>query len=550
MRSSLILLQLMVNLMSLVTTRRKVMQIAGTCVFSLCASVFAIGSAYAADPVKTEETLTFLNYRDLRDLNPHLYGGEMFAQEMLFEGLITLGNDGSYHPAVAESWTISPDGRTYTFKIRQGMTFSDGEKLDAYAVQKNFDALIDNKKRHTWLEMMRLLVSAKALDENTFEIKMREPYYPMLTELAVTRPFAFVSPKVMKDGKTKDGVTAFVGSGPWILKEHVVDQYSVFERNESYWGKKPAYKRVVVKVIPDNQTRILALEKGEADLIWGKNMVDADALNKYRNSDKFGIAVSSPTSTRQIVLNTGNEFLKDANLRRALQHATHKAAISQGVFHNLEPVADTLYSKTIPYCNVDLKTYEFDMKKAAQILKDAGYTRDGRRAPLMKDGKVVSLNLLYNSNSVPEKTIAEFLQSEFGKLGVQLSIRGEEEQSYRDNMKNGNFDMVFNICWGTPYDPQSSLAAMRQRVYGDYAAQLGLPDKAEIDKAITEILTSTDEARRQELYTFVLNHLHDDAVYIPITYETNKALFNKKVCGVGFLSNQYEVPFTDMYPVK
>ncbi len=550
MRNSLILLQLMVNLMSLVTTRRKVMQIAGTCVFSFCASVFAIGSAYAADPVKTEETLTFLNYRDLRDLNPHLYGGEMFAQEMLFEGLITLGNDGSYHPAVAESWTISPDGRTYTFKIRQGMTFSDGEKLDAYAVQKNFDALIDNKKRHTWLEMMRLLVSAKALDENTFEIKMREPYYPMLTELAVTRPFAFVSPKVMKDGKTKDGVTAFVGSGPWILKEHVVDQYSVFERNESYWGKMPAYKRVVVKVIPDNQTRILALEKGEADLIWGKNMVDADALNKYRNSDKFGIAVSSPTSTRQIVLNTGNEFLKDANLRRALQHATHKAAISQGVFHNLEPVADTLYSKTIPYCNVDLKTYEFDMKKAAQILKDAGYTRDGRRAPLMKDGKVVSLNLLYNSNSVPEKTIAEFLQSEFGKLGVQLSIRGEEEQSYRDNMKNGNFDMVFNICWGTPYDPQSSLAAMRQRVYGDYAAQLGLPDKAEIDKAITEILTSTDEARRQELYTFVLNHLHDDAVYIPITYETNKALFNKKVCGVGFLSNQYEVPFTDMYPVK
>lgn len=321
-------------------------------------------------------------------------------------------------------------------------------------------------------------------------------------------------------------------------------------RSLNAWGKKPAYKRVVVKVIPDNQTRILALEKGEADLIWGKNMVDADALNKYRNSDKFGIAVSSPTSTRQIVLNTGNEFLKDANLRRALQHATHKAAISQGVFHNLEPVADTLYSKTIPYCNVDLKTYEFDMKKAAQILKDAGYTRDGRRAPLMKDGKVVSLNLLYNSNSVPEKTIAEFLQSEFGKLGVQLSIRGEEEQSYRNNMKNGNFDMVFNICWGTPYDPQSSLAAMRQRVYGDYAAQLGLPDKAEIDKAITEILTSTDEARRQELYTFVLNHLHDDAVYIPITYETNKALFNKKVCGVGFLSNQYEVPFTDMYPVK
>ncbi|MDO5532495.1 nickel ABC transporter substrate-binding protein [Sutterella sp.] len=538
--------------MSIKFARRSVIKLLGTALFTLSAGAM-LGSytpAASAAPVADEETLTFLNYRDLRDLNPHLYGGEMFAQEMLFEGLVTLGNDGSYHPAVAESWTISPDGRVYTFKIRKGMTFTDGEVLDAYAVEKNFDALIDNKKRHSWLEMMRLLVSAKATDAETFVITMKEPYYPMLTELAVTRPFAFVSPKVMKDGKTKDGVTSFIGSGQWILKEHVIDEYSVFERNENYWGKKPAYKRVIVKVIPDNQTRILALEKGEADLIWGKNMVDADALNKYRDSDKFGIAVSDPTSTRQIVLNTNNEFLRDANVRRALQHATNKAVISQGVFHGLEPAADTLYAKSIPYCNIDLKPYEANMKKAAELLEQAGWKRDGRRAPLMKDGKAMELNLLYNSNSVSEKTIAEYLQSEFGKLGIKVTIRGEEEQSYRDNMKNGHFDLVFNICWGTPYDPQSSLAAMRQRVYGDYAAQLGLPDKAEIDKAITEILTSTDETRRQELYTFVLKHLHDDAVYIPITYETNKALFNKKVGGVGFLSNQYEVPFGDMYPVK
>ena len=498
--------------------------------------------------VKEGDTLVFLNYRDLRDLNPHLYGGEMFAQEMLFEGLITLGNDGSYHPAIAESWTVSPDGLVYTFKIRSGLTFTDGEVLDSYAIEKNFDALIDNKARHTWLEMMRLLVSAKATDAHTFVITMSAPYYPMLTELAVTRPFAFVSPRVMKDGKTRNGLTAFVGSGQWILKEHVIDEYAVFERNEAYWGKKPAFRRVVVKVIPDNQTRILALEKGEADLIWGKNMVDADALNKYRNSSTFGIAVSQPTSTRHIVLNTQHPILKDVRVRHAIQHATNKAVISQGVFHGLEPVADTLYSTTIPYCDVGLKPYAYDVKKAEALLTEAGWTRSGKRKPLMKDGKPLALGLLYNSNSVSEKTIAEFLQSEFGKLGIQLTIRGEEEQSYRDNMKNGNFDLVFNICWGTPYDPQSSLAAMRQRVYGDFAAQQGLADKAQIDEAITKILVSTDENERRALYKNVLTRLHEDAVYLPITYETNKALFRKTVKNVGFLSNQYEVPFADMVP--
>ena len=238
----------------------------GVCAALFGASLLFTGSVSAA-PDRDKDTLVFVNYRDLRDLNPHLYAGEMYAQEMLFEGLVTLGNDGKYHGAVAESWEISPDGRVYTFKIRPGLTFTDGEKLDAYAVKANFDALIDNKARHTWLEMMRLLEKVEAPDASTFVITMREPYYPMLTELAVTRPFAFVSPKVMKDGKTKDGLKAFIGSGPWVLKEHVVDEYAVFEANPDYWGVKPAFKRIIVKVIPDNQTRILALEKAEIDLI-------------------------------------------------------------------------------------------------------------------------------------------------------------------------------------------------------------------------------------------------------------------------------------------
>ena len=82
-------------------------------------------------------------------------------------------------------------------------------------------------------------------------------------------------------------------------------------------------------------------------------------------------------------------------------------------------------------------------------------------------------------------------------------------------------------------------------LYGDYAAQLGLDDKAEIDDAITEILITTDENRRQELYTYVLTHLHEDAVYIPLTYECNKAIYRSDMKGFHFTQTQYEVPFQD-----
>ena len=619
----------------------------GTAVLSGCgssasdsASTAAADSAAAETTTSSENTkedLIFVNYRDIRDLNPHLYAGEMYAQEMLYEGLVNITADG-FEGCLAESWDVSEDGKVYTFHIRPGVLFSDGEKCDAYAIKANFDAILENKDRHTWLEMMHLLVgvdapnentfviklsepyyplltelgvtrpfamiSPKAMkdgstkdgveayigtgpyvldefvtdeyaifkanfdailenkdrhtwlemmhllvgvsapDENTFVIELSEPYYPLLTELGVTRPFAMISPKAMKDGSTKDGVEAYIGTGPYVLDEFVTDEYAVFKANPTYWGEQPAIKTITVKVIPDNQTRILALEKGEIDMIFGKNMIDADAINQYLDSDKFTVELSDPTSTRQIVLNTSSDILSEKDVRIALQHATNKQNISDGIFYGLEKPADTLFAKTIPYCNIDLEPFTYDLELAGQILDDAGW-KMGSGNVREKDGKQLNIDLLYNSDSVTEKSIAEYLQSEYQTIGVSLNIHGEEEQSYRDNMKAGNFDMVFNICWGTPYDPQSSLAAMRAPVYGDYAAQLGLDDKAEIDEAITEILITTDEDRRQELYTYVLTHLHEDAVYIPLTYECNKAIYRSDMKGFHFTQTQYEVPFQD-----
>ncbi|MBA4687981.1 MAG: nickel ABC transporter, nickel/metallophore periplasmic binding protein [Candidatus Galacturonibacter soehngenii] len=492
-----------------------------------------------------KEELVFVNFRDIRDLNPHLYAGEMYAQEMLYETLVTITEDG-YKGCLAESWDISEDGRVYTFKIREGVYFSDGTICDANAIKANFDAIIENKERHTWLEMMNLLVSVDAPDYNTFVITLSAPYYPMLTELGVTRPFAIISPNAMMNGSTKDGVKEYIGTGPYVLTDFVIDEYAVFEANDNYWGEKPTIQKITVKVIPDNQTRILALEKGEIDLIYGKNMIDADAITKYADSEEIKVALSQPTSTRQLVMNTTDEILGDIEVRKALQHATNKTAIAEGIFYGLEEPADFLFSKTIPYCDVALTPYEYNLETASQLLEDAGWVvgSDGIRE---KAGVKLSLDMLYNSDSVTEKTIAEYLQAEYQQIGVQIIINGQEEQSYRDNMKAGNFDIVFNISWGTPYDPQSSLSGMTAPVYGDYAAQLGLDNKAEIDEVIEKILVSTDETTRQQLYDFVLESLHKDALYIPLTYECNKAIYTKDLQGVTFTQSQYEVPFYNMY---
>ena len=234
-----------------------------------------------------KDDITFANFRDIRDLNPHLYSGEMWAQNMLYESLVHYNEDGTFSPWLAESWTITNEGKTYTFKLRKDVTFSDGAKFDAHSAKLNWDAVLSNKVRHTWLEMVRLITEIKAVDDYTLEVNLSEPYYPFMIEIAVTRPMRFISPNSMIDGETKNGVKSYIGTGPYFLGDHKKYQYAVFNANPTYWGTKPLLKKVTMKVIADNQSRLMALEKGEIDLIYGKNMVDADSFERFSSMNKF-----------------------------------------------------------------------------------------------------------------------------------------------------------------------------------------------------------------------------------------------------------------------
>lgn len=522
----------------------------------LIGSMLLTGCSTSGGGSSSAETskLVYANFRDLRDLNPHLYNGELFAQNLIFESLVKITEDGDFEPWLAESWKISEDGKEYVFKLREDVTFSDGEKFNAEAAKANFDAILDNADRHTWLESVRLMQevdnsggkSVEVTGEYELTLRLSEAYYPFLVELGVTRPFRFISPKCFIDGTTKNGVSDIVGTGSYVLSENHVDEYSIFKVNEDYWGEKPEIKEIEVKVIPDNQTRVMALKNGEVDLIYGTNMIDAETYKEFESLDGFKTSISDPISTRMMIINTTDEILGDVKVRKAIQHATDRKTISESIFSGIESPADTVLAKTVPYADIDLKAYDYNLDTAKELLDEAGWKEVKGKTYRQKDGKELSIVLNYCSDSVTEKTIAEFYQSELAKVGIKLEISGEEEQAYRDRMKAGDFDITFNISWGSPYDPQSFLAGMRMPVYGDYAAQQGLKEKAQIDETILKALTSTDEEKRQEYYTYVLTTLHEEAVYIPLTYERNRAVYNEKVKNVTFNASQFEVPMEKM----
>ena len=507
--------------------------------------IFAFSSVVQADAKNNE--LDYASTKDIRDINPHLYSGEMAAQNMVFESLVVNTDDG-VKPFLAKSWDISPDGKTYKFHLRHDVKFTDGEPFNAHAVKLNIDAIIENFSRHAWLELVRQIDNVHVIDDYTVELKLKNPYYPTLTELGLTRPFRFISPKSFIHGKTLNGVSSYAGTGPWVLTEHKKNQYARFDVNPNYWGEKPALNSVVWKVIPDRQTLLLSLQKGDIQLIFGADgdMFDMDSFEALQTSGKLKTLMSAPVASRAIVLNSSRPITSDKKVRQALEYAVDKEGIASGIFDNSETVADTLMARTVPYSDIDLPVYSFDQDKARKLLDESGWVLVNGSGIREKEGKQLELILSYNVNNAAEKDIAELIQDDFKKIGVKLTILGEEKQAFLDRQKNGNFDLQYSLSWGTPYDPASFVSSFRIPAHADYQGQKGLKNKAEIDDIINELLITPDNERRQKLYTQLFTILADEAVYIPLTYSRTKAIYSSDLEHVGFNPSQYEIPFEKM----
>lgn len=516
--------------------------------FSISLIAIVILFACGSTTQPTDKTkLTFASTKDIRDINPHLYAGEMAAQNMIFEGLVINTVEG-VKPHLAKSWTISEDGLTYTFQLRNDVTFSDGEKFNAQVAKANFDALLANRARHAWIETANNLDTVSVKDDYTLVLTVKTAYYPTLEELGMTRPFRFVSPKSMKDGQTKDGVTSYVGTGPFVLSEHKENQYSTFVANENYWGDKPKLKTITWKVLPDPQAILLALQNGEVDLLFGADgdTIDINAFKQLEQRGVYSTKISDPIASRALILNTKNQFLSNPNLRLAMQYAVDKQSIATGVLNGTENSANALFAETIPYTKLGLKGYSFDLEKAQSLIVNEGFSK-GSDGYFAKDGKTLELTLSYNSQNAQEKTIGEYIQADLKKIGVKLNLLGEEKQAFFDRQKTGEFDLQYLLSWGVPYDPQTSISSWRVAAHADYQAQLGLPKKVWLDETISKVMAEQNHETRQQLYKDILTYVHDENVYVPMTYSRTKAVYKPSLKGVYFNLSQYEIPFEKMY---
>lgn len=496
--------------------------------------------------------VTFSWPGDIGNLNPHTYfPNEFFSQAMIYESLVYYGEGGKIQPWLAESWDISKDGKEYVFHLRKDVKFSDGSPFNAKIVKKNFDTILDNRKQHEWVELINQIKGTEVVDEYTFKLTLHNSYYPTLQELTYVRPLRFVGEAAFPDSQNtfKDGLKSPIGTGPWVLSEYKKNEFAVFKRNEHYWGTKPKVDKVVVNVIIDGESRVLAFEKKELDFIFGNGVISQDSFQFLKNSEKYETKLSEPTATRTLLFNTNREATKDLKVRLALNHAFNKQAVIDNIFYGMEEKADTLFPPILDYTKVNIDPYEYDAAKAEQLLDKAGWKKVEGKPFREKDGKELQLEFLFNSTDNIQKSIAEFVQGDFRKLGIDIKLTSQESNTFWTTAFQGKYDLLFTSTWAVPFDPHSYLASITtdsENGSPDYTALLGLPEKKEIDMKIKKVLLTTDEKERKMLYTNILTALHEQAVYLPISYQSNVAVYHKNISGVDFLPQEVEVPLTSI----
>lgn len=445
----------------------------------------------------------------------------------IYETLVLYDKKG-VKPGLAESWEIKEN--KITFKLREKVRFSDGAELTADVVKLNFDTMKATVgEQMAWFAGVSKLQEVNVIDKYMVEFIYDTPYIVALQDFTASVPMAIMSPNAFENGGVSENInTETMGTGPYKLESFEEGKYYTFIRNEGYWGEKPEVEKFTVKIISDMEARMLALRTGEIDIVYGSYHISQDAFVEFKDDDNFFTKVAEDVfSTRNILLNTSRPPFDDKKVRLAVQHAVNKDIICDKLLYGLEEKADYLLHPNLPYCDVKVEPYVYDMDKARELLKSAGWIDIDGDGILEKKGKKLEAEVLFRAGWGMEEDICQAMSTQLRKVGFEVKATGLDGMAWYGKALEGDFDATVNDTYGVPYDPHTFLSPMLS-YSADNPAQQGLAEKAEIDRCINNIFNTIDTSIIQDNYNYVLSTLHEGALNLPISYTKDSIVFNKE----------------------
>lgn len=487
----------------------------------------------------------------------------IWGVQQIMEGLVEFDKEKTIIPCIAKSWKISEDGITYTFNLRSDVMFHDddcfkstngkGRKVIAYDFKYCLERVNNpkSKTRGMWVYRDKIkgakdysegkandISGIKAINDTTLTIELNNAFSPFLSLLTMTYGFVYPKEAVEHYGETFGNHP--IGTGPFKFNHWSIDKELVLDKNPAYWekdskgGTLPYLDGVKITFTQSSETEFLDFQNGKYDFHQPSSEtfdVITDETGKLKDADTKNFSLVKQPWLQTVFLGmmqspelpggkTG-PFPGNKKLREALNYAIDKEKIVKFVLKNRgKPAVNGPIPPGMPGFNPEIKGYTYDINKAKELLKEAGYS----------DGKNLKLVLVCGNEEI-QRSIAIAIQEQLKSAGIEMQIEQLLQATLISKQENGEFPF-WRASWGADYfDPENFMALFYSKnITPNGPNRVGYKNP-KVDELYEKSLKETDNATRMKIYDEIQKIVIEDAAWLPLYYNEQIYLLSKNIDG-------------------
>lgn len=452
--------------------------------------------AEASDGIKEGGTFVVSVEREPQTYNPDAKSddGNLVVVHNVFNKLVKINGYDQVVPDLAESWEFTPDGTSVTFKLHENVKWHDGEPFTSEDVKWTFDQIIEQEGFAA--SSLSDIEQISCPDENTVTMQLKGPNSGIISYLAWNG--TFIMPKHIYEGTDwleNEANQNPIGTGPFKFVEHKAGQTITLEKNEEFFGDKPHLDKIVISIIPDQNTAYQAWLNGEVDEL--RNGVPANEMDKYENNPDYVVYDKLWPNRGYLFFNLQDGPFVDLKVRQAVAYGIDRDEINEKALKNLGEKAEYFISPLYDWAlDTSIKLPERDVEKAKQLLEEAGYTADAE-----------GIYFTTTIDTFPGfEDVVEVIRANLKEIGINMEVNAMDDATYDEKVWFGH-DFEISIMGGYQ---GPDISAISSRFGAEGSMNLGEYKNDRLEELFQEGVVKSTEEERAPIYKEVQKILSED----------------------------------------
>lgn len=444
-----------------------------------------------------------------------------YLRPLVYETLVHSTARG-VEPVLAESWSFTGDGKTWTFKLRENVRFHDGTLFTAELARQMINRSMEDKIFGLGSNKPPFpLESMETPDDHTLVLHLSAPYAPLLSEISGVW---MISPN------SYDSAGKFIqpiGTGAFI-PDSLDKQTAVFKPFEDYWQGKPTLDKLTIRCVPDHNSRVMAFEAGEVDII-GADMsgVDIESAKRLEQSGQYQVVTRAEAYLELIGFNIDREPLTDIKIRQAINYAIDRQALVTHLLggYGFAAKGPIGFDASIPWTDTGIAGYPFDPEKAGQLLAEAGWSEKDGEGYLAKNGRQLKLTFAFTEQRPSTKALVEIIQSQLKDVGIKVELQAYERASYSEVLGRKDFDIAYVPPYGKSEDDPYPYFGIFFFSKGKYPFM----HNGEFDRLYGAQFRQVDQVKRQQMYNRMQQIIMEDCPFAFLFHPQKVVVLKKDI---------------------